>query len=85
MACDTSSDFQPFSEIGGVEPCRKAFRHVLGTLHRLLLIIVVGADFAPFEALLSILAKPFENHPTFAHYMDPPQLHERVCHTFCGT
>ena len=46
---------------------------------------VVASDFTPFEALLSILAKPFEDQPAFAHYMDPPQVHERVCQTFCGT
>jgi len=45
----------------------------------------VAADFTLFEALLLILAKPFEDQPTFAHYMDPPQVHERVCQTFCGT
>ena len=46
---------------------------------------VVAADFTPFEALLLILAKPFEDQPAFAHYMDPPQVHERVYQTFCGT
>jgi uncharacterized protein YdiU (UPF0061 family) len=46
---------------------------------------VTAADFAPFETLLSVLAKPFEDQPLFAHYMDPPQAHERVCQTFCGT
>ena len=42
-------------------------------------------DLAPFEELLLVLAKPFENQASFAHYMDPPQSHERVCQTFCGT
>lgn len=42
-------------------------------------------DFAPFEDLLLVLAKPFEDQACFAHYMDPPQPHERVCQTFCGT
>ena len=42
-------------------------------------------DFAPFEELLLVLAKPFEDQARFARYMDPPQPHERVCQTFCGT
>ena len=42
-------------------------------------------DFAPFEELLSILAKPFEDQPGFVRYMDPPDPHQRVCQTFCGT
>ena len=46
---------------------------------------VVAANFTPFEALLLVLAKPFEEQPAFVHYMDPPQTHERVCQTFCGT
>jgi uncharacterized protein YdiU (UPF0061 family) len=42
-------------------------------------------DFAPFEELLLVLAKPFEDQASFARYMDPPQPHEQVCQTFCGT
>jgi serine/tyrosine/threonine adenylyltransferase len=42
-------------------------------------------DFAPFEELLRVLSKPYEDQPTFAHYADPPEPHERVLRTFCGT
>ena len=42
-------------------------------------------DFSPFEALLTVLSKPFEDQPAFAHYAEPPQDHERVLQTFCGT
>jgi uncharacterized protein YdiU (UPF0061 family) len=42
-------------------------------------------DFAPFEELLQVLAKPFEDQVPFQRYMDPPRPHERVCQTFCGT
>jgi uncharacterized protein YdiU (UPF0061 family) len=42
-------------------------------------------DFAPFEELLLVLAKPFEDQASYRQYMDPPQPHERVCETFCGT
>jgi serine/tyrosine/threonine adenylyltransferase len=42
-------------------------------------------DLAPFEELLLVLAKPFEDQASFRRYMDPPQAHERVCQTFCGT
>ena len=42
-------------------------------------------DFTPFEELLLVLAKPFEEQASFRRYMDPPQPHERVCQTFCGT
>jgi uncharacterized protein YdiU (UPF0061 family) len=42
-------------------------------------------DFAPFEELLAVLAKPFEDQPGYAAYMEPPHEHERVTQTFCGT
>ena len=42
-------------------------------------------DFGPFEELLLLLAAPFEDQAFFVRYMDPPQPHERVGQTFCGT
>ncbi|HEX6037690.1 protein adenylyltransferase SelO [Longimicrobium sp.] len=42
-------------------------------------------DFAPFEELLTVLAKPYDAQPAFARYMDPPAPQERVLQTFCGT
>lgn len=42
-------------------------------------------DFGPFEELLTVLSKPFDDQPEFAHYMEPPAAHERVLQTFCGT
>ncbi len=42
-------------------------------------------DFAPFEELLSVLLRPFEDQPEFARYAQPPAEEERVLATFCGT
>lgn len=42
-------------------------------------------DFAPFEELLTVLARPYDSQPAFAPYMEPPAAHERVHQTFCGT
>ena len=42
-------------------------------------------DFAPFEELLAVLSKPYEDQPAFAAYAEPPEPHERVLQTFCGT
>ena len=42
-------------------------------------------DFAPFEELLTVLSKPYEDRPAFAAYADPPEPHQRVLQTFCGT
>ena len=42
-------------------------------------------DFAPFEALLAVLARPFEDDPALLRYATPPRNEERVSQTFCGT
>jgi uncharacterized protein YdiU (UPF0061 family) len=42
-------------------------------------------DFGPFEELLTVLGRPFEDQPAFSPYAEPPQDHERVHQTFCGT
>jgi uncharacterized protein YdiU (UPF0061 family) len=42
-------------------------------------------DYAPFEELLAVLANPYQDQPEFAGYADPPEPHQRVLQTFCGT
>jgi serine/tyrosine/threonine adenylyltransferase len=42
-------------------------------------------DYAPFEELLTVLSKPYEDQPQFADYAAPPQPDQRVLQTFCGT
>jgi serine/threonine protein kinase len=42
-------------------------------------------DFAPFEQLLEVLSRPFEERPGYERYAAPPALEERVQQTFCGT
>ena len=42
-------------------------------------------DFGLFDELVTVLSKPFEDQPAFAHYAEAPQPHERVRQTFCGT
>lgn len=46
---------------------------------------VEDGDFSLFEALLTVLSKPYEDQPGFAAYMEPPKPNERVLQTFCGT
>jgi len=44
------------------------------------------SDFAPFESLLAVLARPYDDLPsTFAQYADPPRPEQVVRQTFCGT
>jgi uncharacterized protein YdiU (UPF0061 family) len=46
---------------------------------------VTRDDFAPFEELLTVLSKPYEDQPALSAYAQPPEPHQRVLQTFCGT
>jgi len=46
---------------------------------------MVGDDYAPFEELVAVLSKPYEDQPQFAAYSEPPEPDQRVLQTFCGT
>ncbi|AUX47759.1 hypothetical protein SOCE26_092830 [Sorangium cellulosum] len=46
---------------------------------------VLRDDFEPFETLVRVLERPYDDQPEFAHLSEPPQLDERVQRTFCGT
>ncbi len=55
--------------------------------HRIEEVIQAGrkGDFEPFHRLHQVLKRPFENQPEFAEFESPPQPHEMVAATFCGT
>ncbi|WP_018261612.1 protein adenylyltransferase SelO [Methylobacterium sp. WSM2598] len=42
-------------------------------------------DVAPFGELVEVLSEPYAEQPERARYAEPPQEHERVLRTFCGT
>jgi uncharacterized protein YdiU (UPF0061 family) len=42
-------------------------------------------DFLPFETLLAVLARPFDDQPEASYYAAPPRPEQRVLATFCGT
>ena len=42
-------------------------------------------DFGPFEELLEVTARPYEDRVEFARYADAARPEERVIQTFCGT
>ena len=56
--------------------------------HRIEAAIVAAVergDFAPFEALTTVLSRPYEDSDAVAAYAAPPLPEERVLQTFCGT
>jgi uncharacterized protein YdiU (UPF0061 family) len=42
-------------------------------------------DMQPFETLLALVRAPYDEHPGFEAFRSPPEDHERVLATFCGT
>ena len=42
-------------------------------------------EFAPFDELLTVLLRPYEDQEGFESYANPPKEDERVVQTFCGT
>lgn len=46
---------------------------------------VEEGDYAPFETLLRILSRPFDDQPEFAAYAEPPVGGNEGYRTFCGT
>jgi uncharacterized protein YdiU (UPF0061 family) len=42
-------------------------------------------DFQPFEELLEVVSRPFEDRPDRDHYTTPARPEEAVAQTFCGT
>jgi uncharacterized protein YdiU (UPF0061 family) len=46
---------------------------------------VQGGDFGPFETLMRVLSKPYDEQPEYAWLATPPTEEQRVRQTFCGT
>lgn len=46
---------------------------------------VKDEDFEPFEELVTLLAKPYNDQPAYQKYTIPPKPDEIVQQTFCGT
>jgi serine/tyrosine/threonine adenylyltransferase len=54
-------------------------------VERIIRAAIEDGDFAPFREMLGVVTRPFDEQPEHARYAEPPQEHERVRQTFCGT
>ncbi|WP_437825777.1 protein adenylyltransferase SelO [Sorangium sp. So ce1153] len=70
------------SAMRGVNPAFIPRNH---RIEELIQAAVLRDDFGPFEALVQVLSRPYDDQPEFAHLSEPPQPEERVQYTFCGT
>ncbi|WP_315780484.1 protein adenylyltransferase SelO [Bradyrhizobium sp. SZCCHNPS1003] len=70
------------------EAMRKVNPAFIPRNHRIEAVITAAVendDYAPFEELHAVLARPYDDQPDQAAYAEPPQPQERVLQTFCGT
>jgi uncharacterized protein YdiU (UPF0061 family) len=70
------------------ETMRQANPAYIPRNHRIEQVIVAAVergDFAPFEELSEVLARPYVERAAFAEYENAPRSAERVLQTFCGT
>ncbi len=57
-------------------------------VEEILVAAVSRADYAPFEALLEVVTRPYDDRadrPELARFAEPPKPEERVLEAFCGT
>jgi uncharacterized protein YdiU (UPF0061 family) len=54
-------------------------------IEELIAAAVIRNDFEPFEKLVKVLERPYEDQPELASLNEPPKPEQRVTATFCGT
>ncbi|MBO1325442.1 YdiU family protein [Acetobacter sp. TBRC 12305] len=65
-----------------VNPCYIPRNHLVEAM---ITAAIEHDDYAPFEEMLAVLAKPYETQPGRDHFAAPPTPQERVQYTYCGT
>ena len=78
---------EPTDDEARVASMRRANPAFIPRNHRVEEVIqaAMRGDFAPFETLLHVLSRPYEEPADYAHYTKPPKPEEVVHATFCGT
>jgi uncharacterized protein YdiU (UPF0061 family) len=77
-------DVTPHARAHAMRRCNPAF---IPRNHRIEQAIAAGVrdDFAPFETLVRVLSRPYDEQPEVAYLAEAPLPDERVRETFCGT
>ena len=82
LAVDEVSPEVRRAAMRGVNPAFIPRNH---QVERALEAAVSRGDYQPFEALLEVVLRPYEDRPEVAAFGLPPRAEERVRQTFCGT
>ena len=77
-----TAEARPAAGMRAVNPAFIARNHLVEAA---LTAAVERGDFQPFEALLGVLVRPWDDDPAAGRYAMPPGEGERVLQTFCGT
>lgn len=82
LAAEGSEDAARHATMRGANPAYIPRNH---RVEQAIAAVVEHDDLAPLEDLLTVLSRPYEDHPEFVHLAAPPQPDEVVRQTFCGT
>jgi uncharacterized protein YdiU (UPF0061 family) len=82
LALEPQSGEQRQAAMRGVNPAFIPRNH---RIEAVIQAAVNNDDYAPFEELLNVLSRPYEDQPQYAAYAEPPLPEQRVLQTFCGT
>jgi uncharacterized protein YdiU (UPF0061 family) len=81
-------DVAPAARAAAMRRANPAFIPRNHRIEELIAAAVTDGDFAPFEAFLDVVTRPYEDRadrPDLARFAEPPKPEERVRETFCGT
>jgi uncharacterized protein YdiU (UPF0061 family) len=78
-------DLEPASRAASMRRTNPAFIPRNHRVEEMIRAAVDRNDFAPFETLLTVLARPYDDQPEHAHLAEAPLPEQRVTATFCGT
>lgn len=81
LSIETVSDSQRQANMLGINPLYIPRNHQIEAVIN----AAVLGDLAPFHELFELLQTPYTEQPGKARYQAPPQPHEVVANTFCGT
>jgi uncharacterized protein YdiU (UPF0061 family) len=78
-------DVPPEARAGAMRRVNPAFIPRNHRIEQAIVAAVERGDFGPFETLMRVLARPYDEQPEHERLADSPTEEERVRQTFCGT
>ena len=78
-------DVAPEARAAGMRRANPAFIPRNHRVEEVIEAAVERDDFGPFEALVAVLARPYDDQPEAVHLAEPPGPEQKEYRTFCGT